>query len=103
MIIPIDISHVYRPGVSREERDCVMRALQDCLVSCNRAWSRRHGTPAANLTRSRVCDGVAELNMDHVFKPDSHETDDSQALYAILECMVTINRDFLSRYRCAPL
>jgi hypothetical protein len=103
MIIPIDIRHVLRSDSSREEYARVMQALQTCLRSCNEAWLRRHGEPAENLTLSRVRDGVAELNMDHVFKPDSHETDDSLALKAILDCMVEINRAFLCAYRCQPL
>lgn len=110
MIIPIDIRHVFLPGSPPAERDGVMRALQDCLVSCDRAWRRRHGVSAANLSQSRVSTssdecgpGYALLDMAHVFRPDSHETDDSLALKACLDCMVEIDRIFLRTYRSPKL
>lgn len=103
MIIPIDIRHVIGPGANPDEYDAVMGAIRECMVSVNRAWVNRHGATAKNLSLSRVSDGFAEINMDHVFKADSDPVDDSQALKPLLDCMVTINRAFLRSWRCQPL
>jgi hypothetical protein len=103
MIIPIDIRQALSSDASPKEYACVMDALRDCLVSIHQAFLRRHGSTAKNLTLSRVSDGFAFINMDHVFRSNSDPVDDSLALNALLDCMVSINRTFLRLWQCQSL
>jgi hypothetical protein len=41
---------------------------------------------------------IIPFDMGYVFRPDSNSVDDSQALEALLELMVLLNRRFLRRY-----
>ncbi len=94
MQITFSLPHVFYPGAPRDGDAYARRVLADCLVRLNQ--SHRRGKYGPALYQIDTCQVV--FTLPSVFRPGVTPDANAHALRCLLDCLIQLNRGFLSKH-----